>query len=108
MKKEGLQIIGYCRKSLGDTKNRVLCLQRMIDILYERSLVDKIFVSPFNTTKQPFSKRDRKNLKEILSQLTSVHGSTEDFLNKNPNVCVISIDYASFTTNCTDLKQLLR
>ncbi|KAG1445797.1 hypothetical protein G6F56_009789 [Rhizopus delemar] len=110
MKKEGYQIIGYCRKSLGDTKNRVLCLQRMVDVLYKRSLVDKVFVSPFSTAKQPFSKRDGKNVKEILSQLTNVHGSTEDFLNflnKNPKICVISINYAGFTTNCTDLKQLL-
>lgn len=111
MKKEGYQIIGYCRKSLGNTENRVLCLQRMVDILYKRSLVDKVFVSPISTAKQPFSKRDAKTVKEILSQLTNIHGSTEDFLrflNKNPKICVVSIGYAGFTTNCTDLKQLLR
>lgn len=46
MKKDGYQIIGYCRKSVGETENRVSCLQRMVNILYKRSLVDKVFVSP--------------------------------------------------------------
>ncbi|KAI9270833.1 hypothetical protein BY458DRAFT_509901 [Sporodiniella umbellata] len=110
LKKEGYCIVGYCRKSLGNTENRVLCLQRMVDVLHKRSLVDKVFVSPFSNAKQPFSKRDEKDVKEILSQLTNIDGRTEDFLkflNQNSKICVVSVDYAGFTTNCSDLKQLL-
>lgn len=110
-KKEGYQVIGYCRKSVEDTKNRVSCLQRMIDILYKRSLVDKVFVSPLSSVKQMFSKRDLKDADQILSQLKNTHGSTVDFLeflNNNSKICVVSIDYAGFTTNMGDLKQLLR
>lgn len=111
MKKEGCQVIGYCRKSVGKTENRASCLQRMIDILYKRSLVDKVFVSPLSTAKQIFSKRDVKDVNQISSQLNNTHESTIDFLeflNSNPKICIISIDYAGFTTNQTDLKQLLR
>lgn len=111
MKKEGYQVIGYCRKSVGKAENRISCLQRMIDILYKRSLMDKVFVSPLSTAKQIFSKRDVKDVNQILSQLNNTHGSTIDFLeflNSNPKICVISIDYVGFTTNQTDLKQLLR
>lgn len=111
MKKEGYQMIGYCRKFVGKAENRVSCLQRMIDILYKRSLVDKVFVSPLSTAKQIFSKRDVKDVNQISSQLNNTHGSTIDFLeflNSNPKICITSIDYAGFTTNQTDLKQLLR
>ncbi|KAI8980861.1 hypothetical protein BDB01DRAFT_188594 [Pilobolus umbonatus] len=111
IKKEGYQVIGYCRKSAGDTKNRVSSLQRMVDIMYKRSLVDKVFVSPLSSAKQKFSKRDLKDVNQILSQLNNIHGSTVDFLEflkNNPRICIISIDYAGFTTDCTELKQLLR
>lgn len=106
MKKEQYQVIGYCRKSFGNTENRFLCLQRMIDILHKRSQVDKVFVSPLSTAKQIFLKRDVKDVNQILSQLKNTHGSTVDFLeflNNNPKICVISIDYTDFTTKCTDL-----
>lgn len=107
MKKDGYQIIGYCRKSIGETENRVACLQRMVNILYKRSLVDKVFVS----TKQEFLKRDFEDEDEILSKLNDVHGNTIDFLEfleNNTKICVIAIDYAGLTTNTTDLKKLLR
>lgn len=111
MKKDGYQIIGYCRKSIAETKNRASCLQRMIDILYKRSLVDKVFVSSRSSTKQPFLKRDFEDEDDILSKLNDVHGNTKDFLEfleNNTRICVIAIDYAGLTTNITDLKKLLR
>ncbi|KAI8982322.1 hypothetical protein BDF20DRAFT_866255 [Mycotypha africana] len=112
MKKDGYQIVGYCRKSVGETRNRIACLQRMVDILYKRSLVDKVFVSPVSLAKQQFAKRDLEDEKnEIMSKLNNTHGCTIDFLKfleKNTKVCVISIDYAGLTTNSMDLKNLLR
>ena len=69
MKKEGYQVIGYCRKSFGNTENRVLCLQRMIDVLYKRSLVDKVFVSPLSSAKQIFLKRDVKGANNTIKEL---------------------------------------
>lgn len=111
MKKDGYQIIGYCRKSVAGTKNRASCLQRMINILYKRSLVDKVFVSSRSSTKQPFLKRDFEDEDDILSKLNDVHGNTKDFLEfleNNTKICVIAIDYAGLTTNITDLKKLLR
>ncbi|KAG1061808.1 hypothetical protein G6F41_011968 [Rhizopus arrhizus] len=111
MKKDGYQIIGYCRKSVAETKNRASCLQRMINILYKRSLVNKVFVSPRSSTKQPFLKRDFEDEDDILSKLNDVHGNTKDFLEfleNNTKICVIAIDYAGLTTSITDLKKLLR
>ncbi|CAO3699217.1 unnamed protein product [Rhizopus stolonifer] len=72
MKKDGYKIIGYCRKSVAETGNRVSCLQRMINILYERSLVDKVFVSSRSSAKQQFLKRDLKNEDDLLSALCGI------------------------------------
>lgn len=110
MKKDGYQIIGYCRKSVGETENRVSCLQRMVDILYKRSLVDKVFVSPLSSTKQQFRKHDLGDKNEILSKLNNIHGCTIEFLEflrNNAKICVIAVNYAGLTTNVTDLKKLL-
>ncbi|KAG1090271.1 hypothetical protein G6F42_019743 [Rhizopus arrhizus] len=110
LKQEGFKIIGYCRKSLASSKNRVSCLQRMINILYKRSLVDKVFVSPQSSAKQQFAKRDLSD-DDVLPQLEDVHGSTKDFLKylkSNDKICVVAIDYAGFTTNMSDLRDLLR
>lgn len=92
-------------------KNRASRLQRMINILYKRSLVAKVFVSPRSSTKQPFLKRDFEDEDDILSKLNDVHGNTKDFLEfleNNTRICVIAIDYAGLTTNIPDLKKLLR
>ncbi|KAI9272357.1 hypothetical protein EDC94DRAFT_596180 [Helicostylum pulchrum] len=50
MKKKGFTIVGYCRKSAQKRKSKkqVELLQAMTDYLYERSLVDYIFVSPID------------------------------------------------------------
>ncbi|KAI7857943.1 hypothetical protein BDC45DRAFT_499716 [Circinella umbellata] len=58
LKKDGYHIIGYCRKSKTPSSNRAALLQRMVNILRERSLVEKVFVSPCSNVKQAFSKRD--------------------------------------------------
>lgn len=104
LKQNGFKIIGYCRKSMASSKNRASCLQRMINILYKRSLVDKVFVSPQSSAKQQFVKRDLSD-DDVLPQLEDVHDSTKDFLKYLKNsgkICVVAIDYAGFTTNMSD------
>lgn len=111
MKEEGYKIIGYYRKSVAETGNRVGCLQRMVNVLYNRPLVDKVFVSPCSSIKQHLTKRDLSNNNQISSQLNNIHGNIVDFLHslKNNNkICVVAIDYAGLTTSMTDLKNLLR
>ncbi|ORE02475.1 hypothetical protein BCV72DRAFT_215191, partial [Rhizopus microsporus var. microsporus] len=97
LKDDGYEIIGYCRKSKKACDNRALLLERMINILYQRSLVQKVFVSPSSSVKQALSKRD------LFDQ---------DFLTyvkeKKTKICIVAIDYAGFTTNMSDLKNLLR
>lgn len=105
LKEDGYQVIGYCRKSVIESKNRVGCLQRMVNILYSRSLVDKVFVSPCSSTKQQFMERDSSDNDQILSQLNNIHGNTVDFLNflkNNSKICVVAIEYAGLTTNLSD------
>lgn len=102
----------------------------MINILYQRSLVQKAFVSPSSSVKQALSKRDLFD-QDILSSLDQIHGNTQgekrigllvksrkintffiDFLTyvkeKKTKICVVAIDYAGFTTNMGDLKNLLK
>ena len=49
----------------------------MVNILRERSLVEKVFVSPCNNVKQAFSKRDLNDQDISLSELDYVHGNTQ-------------------------------
>lgn len=74
----------------------------MINILYERSLVDKVFVSSHSSAKQQFLKRDLKNEDDLLPALNDVHGNTIDFLQyleENNKICVIAIDYICWFNN---------
>ncbi|KAI9267235.1 hypothetical protein EDC94DRAFT_602700 [Helicostylum pulchrum] len=55
----------------------------MVNNHYERSLVNKVFVSSCSNASFPFSERDVSNECEVLNQLTSVHGDTKGkLLNK--------------------------
>jgi hypothetical protein len=76
LKDDGYEVIGYCRKSKKASNNRALLLQRMINILYERSLTQKVFVSPSSSVKQALSKRDLAD-QDILSSLDQIHGNTQ-------------------------------
>lgn len=49
----------------------------MVNILRQRSLVEKVFVSPFSNVKEGFCKRDL-NDQDILSELDQVEGNTQD------------------------------
>ncbi|KAI7894043.1 uncharacterized protein EV154DRAFT_415778, partial [Mucor mucedo] len=73
LKKDGYHIVGYCRKSKTQSSNRAIKLQRMVDILRQRSLVKKNFVSPSSSVKESFYKRDF-NDQDILSELDEING----------------------------------
>ncbi|EIE90612.1 hypothetical protein RO3G_15323 [Rhizopus delemar RA 99-880] len=103
LKKDGYHIIGYYRKSKSPSNNRIALLQRMVNILRQRSLVDKVFVSPYSNVKQDLNDKDT-----LLSELDQVNGDTEAFIQNNDKVCVVALDYAGFTTNMSDLKSILR
>lgn len=78
LKEDGLSIVGYCRKSNLDKQDNVInLLQHMVDNHYQRSLVDKVFVSPCSNASSPFSERDLSDQYEVFSQLKNVHGNTK-------------------------------
>jgi hypothetical protein len=76
LKNNGYHIVGYCRKSKTPSSNRATLLQRMVDILCQRSLVEKVFVSPYSNVKEGFYKRDF-NDQNTLSELDQVNGNTQ-------------------------------
>jgi hypothetical protein len=49
----------------------------MVDLLYKRSLVDKVVVSPCSSAKQAFQKRDL-SANDALQDLVNVAGDTQD------------------------------
>ncbi|RCI03559.1 hypothetical protein CU098_011910, partial [Rhizopus stolonifer] len=72
----------------------------MVNILYKRSLVDKVFVLLRSSTKRQFLKRDFEDEDAILTKLNAIHGNTIDFLEfleSNTKIYVIAIDYAGLT-----------
>lgn len=82
MKKKGFTIVGYCRKSVQKRKSKkqVELLQAMTDYLYERSLVDYVFVSPIDNANTLFSSRDLECDMHTLSQLKNIHGNSKGIL----------------------------
>ncbi|ORE23445.1 hypothetical protein BCV71DRAFT_170083 [Rhizopus microsporus] len=70
----------------------------MIDLLYKRSLVDKVFVSPCSSAKHAFQKRNLA-ANDILAELVNVDGNTQVLSKKNETICVVVLDYTGFTTN---------
>ncbi|KAG0166334.1 hypothetical protein DFQ29_001022 [Apophysomyces sp. BC1021] len=111
MKKVGCTIIGYCRKSrtIEDDETRVRLLQRMVNLMRTRSLVDKAFVSPYSAAGDEISTRDFYN-KFNMASLEDVAGTTQDlisFLAVTPKVSLVVLDFAGLTTNTKDLKQFI-
>ncbi|KAI7850014.1 hypothetical protein BDC45DRAFT_519198 [Circinella umbellata] len=75
-KKDGYHIIDYCRKSKTPSSNRAAILQRMVNILRERSLVKKVLVSSCSNVKQAFPKQDLNDQDISLSELNCIHVNT--------------------------------
>ncbi|KAG1041456.1 hypothetical protein G6F43_012094 [Rhizopus delemar] len=79
LKDDGFQVIGYARKSPGEESEevRIRLLQTMVDRLYERSLVDEVFVSPCSKASDPMKARDLKVNEAILKRISRVRGTTQ-------------------------------
>lgn len=73
LKKEGYIIVGYARKSTTneDDDSRVRLLSQMIRRLRERSLVDKVFVSPRTNANDLMVDRDLVKNEELSRQLNT-------------------------------------
>ncbi|KAI8079892.1 uncharacterized protein BX664DRAFT_303026 [Halteromyces radiatus] len=111
LKEDGFQIIGYCRKSRTneDDDTRLRLLQDMINRLKQRSLVDKVFVSPYSSAGENLNARDAQT-KFDIHQLKNASGTTQDlisYLAATKKVCMVVLDFAGLTTNVKDLKQWL-
>ncbi|KAG0752828.1 hypothetical protein G6F26_012933 [Rhizopus arrhizus] len=113
IKDDGFQVIGYARKSPGEESEevRIRLLQTMVDRLYERSLVDEVFVSPCSKASDPMKARDSKVNQATLNKISRVRGTTKDmieFIKKSDKkVCLVAIDFAGLTTNCSDLQSFV-
>ncbi|KAI9243271.1 hypothetical protein BY458DRAFT_448397, partial [Sporodiniella umbellata] len=110
LKEGGINTTGCCHKSdLEEQDNSINPLQRMVNNHYQRSLVDKVFVSPY-----PFS------------HFKSAYGDTQDklilatvqfhfklcisidilkYISNSDNIC---IDFAGLSTNVSGLKGFVR
>ncbi|KAF7720483.1 hypothetical protein EC973_008143, partial [Apophysomyces ossiformis] len=111
MKKDGYTIVGYCRKSrtIEDDETRVRLLQKMVNRMRTRSLVDKVFVSPCFAASDQISTRDFCS-KFNMASLEDITGTTQDlisFLAVTPKVSLVILDFAGLTTNTKDLKQFI-
>lgn len=78
LKKNDYEIIGYVRKSPSDVdpETRLKLLQKMVDNLLDRSLVDKVYVSVSSPASSPFNERDLNKTDEIMEKLKHVTGNT--------------------------------
>ncbi|KAI7901898.1 uncharacterized protein BX663DRAFT_436354 [Cokeromyces recurvatus] len=70
LKRDGFNVISYCRKSKIPTKYlEEGLLQRMVSLLFQRSLVDRVFVSPYSSAKRPLTKKNKLIQLGILDTL---------------------------------------
>ncbi|KAI9485636.1 MAG: hypothetical protein EXX96DRAFT_533975 [Benjaminiella poitrasii] len=109
--RENHTIIGYCRKSLtsGDNETRARLLQKMVNKLIARSLVDRVYLSPCSSANQEIGNRDLESIFNI-SEIEGAVGTKQDmisYIGMVGNVSLVALDFAGLTTNVNDLEQLL-
>ncbi|ORE00709.1 hypothetical protein BCV72DRAFT_107437 [Rhizopus microsporus var. microsporus] len=114
LKGDDFTVIGYARKSPGPENDevRIRLLQAMVDRLYERSLVQTVFVSPCCKASDSMEARDSNVNQKILKSISRVQGTTNDmieYLKKyDKKVCLVVIDFAGLSTNCRDLHNFIK
>ncbi|KAI9018736.1 hypothetical protein CLU79DRAFT_705389, partial [Phycomyces nitens] len=103
----------HVRKSPSDLnrETRKKLLQKMVDNLQDRSLVDRVFVSLSSSASCPFSKRDLHRDDKIIKTMKNVTGNTSDMLeyfqSVDHNICLVSIDFAGLSSRPHLVKDLL-
>jgi hypothetical protein len=87
LKEEGYCIIGYARKSKGKEEEevRLRLLQKMVDSLKNRSLVDQVFTSICSSASSLISSRDL-NCDKSIEKLEKVNGNTQGIFNRFENI----------------------
>lgn len=85
LKKQGIQVIGYARKSAAagaedkndDQGKRIQLLQYMEERLQQQSRVERIFVSPICNSKSSIFSRDMPRPVEMISKLENIDGTCQ-------------------------------
>jgi hypothetical protein len=79
LKEQRFSIIGYARKAPGneEEKTRIELLQKMMNCLNNKSLVDKVFVSSCCSTSDPLASRDLEDNPQILDEISNATGNTQ-------------------------------
>ncbi|KAI9020694.1 hypothetical protein CLU79DRAFT_755070 [Phycomyces nitens] len=115
LEEEGLQPIGYIRKSKGEEKDDVWVrlLEVMANRLRERFEIKTVYASPFSESMDEIASRDLcKKSRSLLSQLDNVSGSIQDMLNHintvDTDVCLIVINFAGLSRDCEDIRSFFR
>ncbi|CAO3611183.1 unnamed protein product [Cunninghamella blakesleeana] len=104
----GVEIIGYARKSPGSEKKTVRekLLNKMVENLKRRSLVEKVFVSPSSNSSTLFNDRDKG-----IKAMSGTDGTMIDLINHlgttEKEVILVVIDYSGFSTNIKDIRKFL-
>lgn len=133
LKEEGYCIIGYARKSKykEEEEVRLRLLQKMVDSLKNRSLVDQAFTIICSSASSLISSRDL-NCDKSIEKIEKVNGNTQGIFNRfeniisninmigffldllkflettQNNVCLVIIDFTGLSTNTNDLKNFVR
>ncbi|KAG1548754.1 hypothetical protein G6F49_009805 [Rhizopus delemar] len=90
----------------------------MVDLLHDRSLADKVFVSPSSQSTEPIASRDMKDNTSLMARLKNVDGDTQGSFNENDMlkfirlqgkkpVVITCLTYAGFITKPEILKDFL-
>jgi hypothetical protein len=73
-------LIGYVRKSIGNSSYRGKNIQKMVDILYNRCKVHQCYVSYSSEANSNIATRDIKDNVQTLSNLKNIHGNTQGLI----------------------------
>ncbi|CAO3630977.1 unnamed protein product [Cunninghamella blakesleeana] len=114
LKNKNYVIVDYARKSPGkeDDTSRISCLQKMINNLKNRSIVDKIFVSANSKSSESIFTRDTKIQQNIMNNFNETGGTVQDligFINASEkHICLVILDYFGLSTNAATVEGLIR